>query len=97
MRRAGEDVAKNAVVLSKGERLTPASTALAAAGYEVLLIGRELPTSKPLDFTLPYQQHRLRCRFHQGKLFYLEFNLRLLLFLLRQPRPAAYRLPCINP
>ncbi|WP_394788550.1 gephyrin-like molybdotransferase Glp [Rhodoferax sp.] len=31
LRRAGEDVTKNAVVLSKGERLTPASIALAAS------------------------------------------------------------------
>lgn len=76
--------------LTYDQRMQRASTALAAAGYEVLLIGRELPTSQLLDPTRPYRQHRLRCRFHHGKLFYLEFNLRLLFFLLRQPRAAAY-------
>nr|WP_315226988.1 gephyrin-like molybdotransferase Glp [uncultured Albidiferax sp.] len=41
VRRAGEDVAKNAVVLSKGERLTPASTALAASiGMDTLAVAR---------------------------------------------------------
>nr|WP_315202087.1 gephyrin-like molybdotransferase Glp [uncultured Albidiferax sp.] len=41
VRRAGEDVAKNAVVLSKGERLTPASTALAASiGMDTLTVAR---------------------------------------------------------
>jgi len=41
LRRAGEDVAKDAVVLSKGERLTPASTALAASiGMDQLPVAR---------------------------------------------------------
>ncbi|MBC7681122.1 MAG: molybdopterin molybdotransferase MoeA [Ferruginibacter sp.] len=41
VRRAGEDVAKNAVVLSKGERLTPASIALAASiGMDLLSVAR---------------------------------------------------------
>jgi len=41
LRRAGEDVAQGAVVLSKGERLTPASTALAASiGMDKLPVAR---------------------------------------------------------
>ncbi|SDP15831.1 molybdopterin molybdotransferase [Rhodoferax sp. OV413] len=41
LRRAGEDVAKNSVVLSKGERLTPASIALAASiGMEYVPVAR---------------------------------------------------------
>ncbi|MDR7375648.1 molybdopterin molybdotransferase [Rhodoferax ferrireducens] len=41
LRRAGEDVAKHAVVLSKGERLTPASIALAASiGMDQLPVAR---------------------------------------------------------
>lgn len=41
VRRAGEDVAKNAVVLSKGERLTPASIALAASiGMDAVCVSR---------------------------------------------------------
>ncbi len=42
IRRAGEDVAKDAVILSKGERLTPASLGLAASiGMEKLLVARQ--------------------------------------------------------
>ncbi len=76
--------------LTYDQRMARTSTALAAAGYDVLLVGRALPTSRPLAPGLPYQQHRLTCRFHAGKLFYLEFNLRLAWFLLRESAPAAY-------
>ncbi|GGG57096.1 hypothetical protein GCM10011378_36530 [Hymenobacter glacieicola] len=61
---------------------------LARAGYDVLLVGRQWPGSLPLT-PQPYQQHRLRCWNTRGKLFYLEFTVRLLLFLLGQ-RAAAW-------
>lgn len=61
---------------------------LAQAGYEVLLVGRQWPASAPLT-PQPYRQHRLRCHFRRGKLFYLEYNLRLLGYLLGQ-RAAAW-------
>ena len=54
---------------------------LAEAGYEVLLVGRELKTSLPLSKT-NYRQQRLKCWFNKGKLFYSEFNIRLFFFLL---------------
>ena len=42
IRRAGEDVQQGAVVLSKGERLTPAALGLAASiGMNSLLVGRQ--------------------------------------------------------
>ena len=61
---------------------------LARAGYRVLLVGWQRPASGPLG-PQPYQQHRLRGWFQRGKLFYLEYNIRLLLFLLGQ-RAAAW-------
>lgn len=76
--------------LTYDQRMARTSAALSAAGYDVLLVGRALPSSRPLAPDLPYAQHRLRCRFHAGKLFYLEFTLRLAWWLLRQPAPAAY-------
>ena len=76
--------------LTYDQRMARTCAALAAAGYAVTLVGRELPTSRPLDDRLPYARHRLRCRFHAGKLFYAEFALRLAWWLLRQPAPAAY-------
>jgi glycosyltransferase involved in cell wall biosynthesis len=59
-------------------------TTLSAAGYEVALVGRNLPSSIPLQ-PQPYQQIRLKHLFFTaGKLFYIEYNLRLLFFLLFQ-------------
>lgn len=53
---------------------------LQQAGYAVTLVGRQWPQSRPLE-TQIYAQHRLQCRWSRGKLFYLEYHLRLALFL----------------
>lgn len=60
-------------------------TSLSRAGYSVTLIGRQMPGSTPLT-DRPYRQHRLPCWFSRGMLFYLEYNLRLFLFLLLSPK-----------
>lgn len=58
-------------------------TTLAEAGHVVTLIGRELPHSKALtDCT--FAQKRLKCFYKKGKLFYIEYNIRLFLYLLTQ-------------
>jgi len=67
--------------LNYDQRMQRICGSLARAGYDVWLVGRQWDTSRPLT-PQPYQQHRLRCWFQRGKLFYLEFNLRLLLYLL---------------
>lgn len=74
--------------LNYDQRMQRICGSLARAGYEVLLIGREWPASQPLT-PQPYRQQRLRCHFTRGKLFYLEYNLRLLVRLLGQ-RAAAW-------
>jgi glycosyltransferase involved in cell wall biosynthesis len=51
-------------------------------------VGWQRPASPPLT-AQPYAQHRLRGWFQHGKLFYLEYNLRLFLYLLSQ-RAAAW-------
>ena len=56
-------------------------TSLSAAGYEVELVGRKLSTSKPLD-KFPFAQHRVTCWNIKGKLFYIEYNIRLFFYLL---------------
>lgn len=63
------------------QRMQRICTTLARAGYDVLLIGRQLPASLPLD-DFAFATQRIRCRRQKGKLFYLEYNLRLLLKLL---------------
>lgn len=50
-------------------------------GYDVLLVGRKLPSSLQLE-DRPYRTKRLRLLFKSGPLFYGFFNLRLFLFLL---------------
>ncbi|HYG14123.1 MAG TPA: glycosyltransferase, partial [Bacteroidia bacterium] len=67
--------------LTYDQRMNRICTSLAGAGYEVLLVGRTLPGSQPLK-TRSYGQKRLRCFFNKGKLFYAEYNMRLLFFLL---------------
>ncbi len=74
--------------LSYDQRMQRICGSLARAGYVVQLVGWQRPASVPLA-SQPYAQHRLRGWFQHGKLFYLEYNLRLLSYLLRQ-RAAAW-------
>lgn len=68
--------------LTYDQRMQRICDTLARNGYVVELVGRALPHSAPLD-ERSFRQRRLRCHFHSGFLFYLEFNLRLFFFLLR--------------
>lgn len=70
--------------LHQDQRMHRICSALSEAGFEVWLVGRLRASSRPLA-PQAYQQHRIPCRWEKGKLFYLEYNLRLLLFLLRHP------------
>jgi glycosyltransferase involved in cell wall biosynthesis len=67
--------------LNHDQRMHKICGSLAKAGYEVLLVGRLRKTSKPL-VERNFKQKRMRCFFEKGKLFYIEYNLRLLFFLL---------------
>jgi len=63
------------------QRMQRICGSLASAGFQVLLVGRELIHSPALS-SENYQQHRLNCWFVKGKLFYIEFNIRLFFYLL---------------
>ena len=67
--------------LSYDQRMIRICTSLSQAGYEVQLVGRKRANSKPLS-PQTFQQKRLSCYFDGGKLFYLEYNIRLFFFLL---------------
>jgi len=67
--------------LNYDQRMQRICSTLAGGGYDVILIGRKLKTSPPLP-DRNYKQRRLNCWFNKGKLFYAEFNIRLLFFLL---------------
>jgi len=63
------------------QRMNRICTSLHNAGYEVTLIGRERPNSKPL-IQRSFRQIRIKQRIDQGKLFYALYNLKLFLRLL---------------
>ncbi len=67
--------------LSYDQRMIRICTSLANAGYDVTLVGRQRKSSIALK-QQPFRQERLFCFFEKGKLFYFEYNLRLLFFLL---------------
>lgn len=69
--------------LNFDQRMIRICTSLQNNGYDVLLVGRKLKTSLPLA-PRNYNQRRLTCFIEKGKLFYLEYNLRLFFFLLLQ-------------
>lgn len=67
--------------LSYDQRMIRICSSLAGAGHNVELIGRSLKNSVPLA-KLGFRQKRLKCFFEKGKIFYLEYNLRLFVHLL---------------
>lgn len=67
--------------LTYDQRMHRICTTLAEDGYNVTLVGRKLPSSLPLR-KYKFRQKRLRCFFTKGKLFYAEYNTRLLFYLL---------------
>lgn len=67
--------------LSYDQRMHRICSSLEKEGYKVTLVGRRLFSSIPLK-DQSYRQKRLSCWFAKGKLMYLEFNLRLFIYLL---------------
>ncbi len=67
--------------LNYDQRMIRICTSMHEVGYEVILVGREKKNSKPL-FPQPFKQMRMKMWFEKGKLFYIEYNLRLFFFLL---------------
>lgn len=67
--------------LSYDQRMHRICGSLAVKGHRVLLVGRALPRSVPLENKV-FGQKRLVCFFQKGFPFYAEYNLRLFFFLL---------------
>lgn len=69
--------------LTYDQRMIRICTSLAEAGFAVTLVGRKMCNSLPLTQEI-FVQKRINCIIEKGKLFYIEFNTRLFLFLLFQ-------------
>lgn len=67
--------------LTYDQRMDRICSALAENGFRCTLVGRKQKKSISLE-SKNYEQIRLNCRFEKGKLFYFEYNFRLLIFLL---------------
>lgn len=67
--------------LNYDQRMIRVCTSLANAGYDVLLVGATVER-KDILVAQPYRQRRLHCVFPRGKLFYMEYNIRLFFYLL---------------
>jgi len=66
--------------LVSDQRVDKVCTTLIQNGYEVILIGRKLPQSKPVK--RPYPVKRMDLLFRQTLFFYAEYNIRLFFYLL---------------
>ncbi len=62
--------------LAYDRRMQRICASLQKNGWDVTLIGRQLPNSPALT-NLPFKTQRIRCYFNKGKLFYIEYNFRL--------------------
>ena len=66
--------------LTTDQRVDKVCNSLINIGFDVLLIGRKLPNSLPLQ--LNYKTHRIKLFFNKGFLFYAEYNIRLFFYIL---------------
>jgi len=69
--------------LAHDQRMMRIATSLSTAGYDVLMIGKNVKGSLPL-LEAPYKQRSIPCIFSRGKVFYFEFNFKLFFYLLFQ-------------
>lgn len=67
--------------LTYDQRMQRICTSVANAGFEVVLVGRELKSSAELP-EFKFRGKRLNCWFSKGLAFYAEYNIRLFFFLL---------------
>ncbi|MDF1696372.1 MAG: glycosyltransferase [Saprospiraceae bacterium] len=75
--------------LNQDQRMHRICNSIAREGHQVLLLGREKKDSQLL-LKYVFNQKRLKCWFSKGILFYLEYNIRVLLFALQYKVEVIY-------
>jgi len=75
--------------LIQDQRMHRICQTLTDDGYAVTLIGRKKGVSMNLE-SRSYEQVRLKCFFERGVFFYLEYNIRLMFYLLRNRHDLLY-------
>jgi|TARA_B110000046_G_scaffold114145_1_gene121431 glycosyltransferase involved in cell wall biosynthesis len=73
--------------LNFDQRMARICSALSEANHKVTLVGRKKINSKTLK-EKPYKQYRLNMFFQKGKMFYVEYNIRLFFYLLFEKADA---------
>ncbi len=66
--------------LATDQRVRKQCNSMHCAGWELVLIGRKLSESLPVE--RPYKVARMKLFFNRGAMFYAEYNIRLFFFLL---------------
>ena len=75
--------------LNQDQRMHRICGSLQKIGYQPILIVRKKPYS-PTLLSLPFAQVRLKCIFNKGFLFYAEYNLRLIKYLISHRPELVY-------
>lgn len=75
--------------LNQDQRMHRICETLSSAGNTVVFLGRAKVKSPEL-LDLPFEQKRMNCFFQKGFLFYLEYNVRLFLHLIRTKPDVVY-------
>jgi len=75
--------------LVQDQRMIRICTTLVDLGFDVLLVGRQSKDSPDLQ-DYAFAQKRLRCIFRTGVLFYVEYNIRLFIYLFRTKHDIVY-------
>ena len=70
------------------QRMIRIATSLQKEGYPIILVGRQKKTKNIPSYS--FKTHLLSCYFSKGVLFYLEFNLRLFIYLCSRKREVIY-------
>lgn len=79
--------------LNYDQRMNRVCSAISEMGFRCTLVGRKLPDSADCKEKI-FEQKRFSCFFHQGKAFYIEYNFRLLWFLLFNRFDIVYSVDC---